>query len=81
MEITAENAYNIVLYREGKKQVGPRQVYNTIRDGNDCSEKGRRFIPVKKQSVYNTTNANSYPSLHVLWAWTAQSVQPHATDW
>ena len=65
----------------GEKKVGPRQLSNTIRDGNGYSEKGRRFIPAKKQSVYNTTNANSYPSLHILWAWIAQSVQLHATDW
>ena len=55
MEITAENAYNIGLLRGGggEKQVGPRQVSNAIRDGNGYSEKGRRFIPAKKQSVYN----------------------------
>ena len=82
MEITGENTYNIGLYGgRGGRQVGPRQVSNTIRDGNGCSEKGRRFIPAKKQSVYNTTNANSYPSLYVLWAGIAQSIQQHAADW
>ena len=83
-KVCRNNSWKCIQHRVahgGIKQVGPRRVYNTIRDGNDCSEKDRRFVPAKKQSVYNTKNANSYPSLHALRPGIVQSVQPHATDW